>query len=414
MKKSKAIEIAAAILCAVCLWLYVVTVVTPNDDITISGIPVVFQGENELRNSHELIVSNKSVSVVEVKFHGSRADLKQLNANKNSITAVLDVAMFTSEREYSAGYEIVLPSALQDKELQVVDRSPRTVQFSVEKLAHRQVEVRGVFDGSLLPGFVQGDLVFDQDMVKVTGPSALVDQVSYAQVVVGGNDISQTFTADVSITLVGQNNETLHSNDLVTGTQVIRVTVPVFMEKELPLSVVPIYRGGSTAENTTVKIQPETLKVRGPESVLQPMTEISLGELDLALVSGGETVELPLVLPEGVTAAEEIASVSVTAEFVGIETLPVTVSNLLLENIPEGMTAELQETSLDVTLRGPSEDLMEVDDETLSATADLAEYSEAGSFTVPVQVHVPGETIGAVGEYTVTVVLKTDGEPVSE
>lgn len=406
MKKSKAFEIAAAIVCAVCLWLYVVTVVTPDDNISISDIPVVFQGENELRNEYGLIISNKSASAVTVKFHGSRSDLKRLNANKSSISAVLDVTQFNKEREYSASYDIVLPSALQDKAVDVVDRTPRTVQFTVERLATKQIPVKGVFDGTLAEGYVLGELVFDQDIVKVTGPSALVDKVNYAQVVVGGENLTQSLTKTVGITIIGKEGEPLRSNDLTTSAQEIEVKIPVLLEKVLPLQVTPVYAAGATAENTTISILPEEIKLQGPSNIMEELQAFDLGELDLSKVHDGEEVVLPLQLPEGVTCVSGETDATVKAVFTGIEMMDVTITQMQTINAEQGVTTSVLDPAVTVYLRGPSEELIELDESKLLAVVDLAGYSESGSFTVPVTIQTGSETVGAVGAYTVTVKIK--------
>ena len=45
MKRSKLITMAISLLAAICLWAYVVTVVNPDGDTIISGIPVTFSGQ---------------------------------------------------------------------------------------------------------------------------------------------------------------------------------------------------------------------------------------------------------------------------------------------------------------------------------------------------------------------------------
>ena len=49
MKRSKLITMAISLLAAICLWAYVVTVVNPDGDTIISGIPVTFSGQEVLR-----------------------------------------------------------------------------------------------------------------------------------------------------------------------------------------------------------------------------------------------------------------------------------------------------------------------------------------------------------------------------
>lgn len=406
MRKSKLWEIAAAIACAIFLWMYVVTVVTPDDDVTVTNIPVVFQGESKLSSEHQLIISQKSVSTVTVKFHGSRVDLKRLSDGKSGVTAVVDVSQFTGEREYSVGYDIVLPSALQDNVVQIVDRSPRTIQFTVEKLSSKQVPVKGLFDGTLASGFVEGELLFDQDTVKVTGPKELVDQVNYAQVVLGGSNVSETFTRPVSIALFDNENKELHSNDLILSVREIQVTLQVLMEKTLPVTATYVYGPGAMEKYVSVAIKPDTLTLRGPAEELEDMTEVSLGEIVLANLEDGVTVPVDIVLPEGVTTDPEEVQAQVTATFDGLEILNLPVTKILPENLAEGMTAKNTTNTLMVTLRGPSEELEAFEDSMLKAVVDLSGYTQTGSFTVPVRIETGIETIGAVGEYTVTVEMK--------
>ena len=49
MKKSKLITMAISLFAAICLWIYVVTVVNPDGSTTISNIPVTFSGADVLR-----------------------------------------------------------------------------------------------------------------------------------------------------------------------------------------------------------------------------------------------------------------------------------------------------------------------------------------------------------------------------
>ena len=56
MKRSKLITMGISLLAAICLWAYVVTVVNPDGDTIISGIPVTFSGQEVLREDQGLII----------------------------------------------------------------------------------------------------------------------------------------------------------------------------------------------------------------------------------------------------------------------------------------------------------------------------------------------------------------------
>ena len=75
MKKSKLITMAISLLAAICLWIYVVTVVNPEGTTTISNIPVTFSGAEVLREDQGLVLSGDYQDMVTVSFTGKNSSL---------------------------------------------------------------------------------------------------------------------------------------------------------------------------------------------------------------------------------------------------------------------------------------------------------------------------------------------------
>lgn len=406
MKKRKLLEIGGALLCAICLWLYVVTVVTPDDDVVIEDIPITFAGENILRTENNLILTNRSARTVSVTFHGSRLLLKQLEEEKGSINAVLDVTSFTSERDYSSGYDVIFPASLQDGRIQMVECTPKTVQFTVERLATKNINVKGLYDGTLAEGYVVGDLVYNQNVVKVSGPSALVEQISHAQVLVGGKDLNRTTTREVPVTLIDKNGDPLRSADLALSTSDIQVTVPVYLRKELEFTVTPVYGSAATPDNTEIMLVPSSAVVLGDPDVLSDMNSLNIGTLDLSQVFSEDTIEFPVPVPSGILLPADSATVFVHVVFDGLEMHPFEVQNIELLNVNDGLEAYWDEPGIVVTLRGPAAELNSLNSSMISVHADLSNYRDPGLFTVPVSVTVNSETIACIGEYTAVVDIR--------
>lgn len=402
MQKSKLLDLVIAVLCALALWLYVVTVVTPEDDLTIGNIPVTFVGESELRSERELIISNRSVSDVAVRFHGSRAVLKRLDNERSGITASVDVSAYTVERDYSVSYTVNLPTSLQDNSITVTDRSPRTIQFTVEKLAKKPVPVKGVFDGQVAEGYQAGEITFDQDVVTIIGPSALVEQVDYAQIVVGGENVSQSIDDRVKFTLVDAAGTPIRSEDLSSDTEDIGVRVPILLERSVPLTVTVLPGGGAAEEDVAIRIQPDTVTARGERAAWLGVESLSLGEIDLAEIARSTTLTLPIQLPEGLT-VDGIGEASVSVTFRNLITKEIPLAQVRIEGVADGVEAKITDLPVTITLRGHAEDLSAVDPETLEGVIDLTEYPDSGSFTVPIALDTEALNVGMLGEPTVTV-----------
>ena len=60
--KSKVIRILLSLALALGIWLYVVTVIKPESEVTIQGIPIMLEGENTLAE-RDLVIVASSVSM---------------------------------------------------------------------------------------------------------------------------------------------------------------------------------------------------------------------------------------------------------------------------------------------------------------------------------------------------------------
>ena len=110
--KSKLFSLIVSVLAAMCLWVYVMTVVNPDVDLVIGNIPVTFSGAEVLQEDHGLVITGDYQEFVSVHFYGKNADLKTLDQHKDEIKAVVDVSKVRSTKEYTMTYDITLPSAV--------------------------------------------------------------------------------------------------------------------------------------------------------------------------------------------------------------------------------------------------------------------------------------------------------------
>ena len=76
MKKSKLITMIISLLAAFLLWVYVVTIVNPEAEITLSDIPVSFSGEKVLREDQGFVITEGKDVTVTAHFSGKNSDLK--------------------------------------------------------------------------------------------------------------------------------------------------------------------------------------------------------------------------------------------------------------------------------------------------------------------------------------------------
>lgn len=95
MTKNRLLSVLLAVSIALVLWMYVITVVSPNSEDTFYNIPVVLQGEPMLE-SYGLMNVTENIPTVTLKLSGNRSDLNKVNSS--NITLIADLS-----KVYEAG-----------------------------------------------------------------------------------------------------------------------------------------------------------------------------------------------------------------------------------------------------------------------------------------------------------------------
>ena len=82
--KNKIYAALLSLACAFCLWLYVISAVSPGSTDTYYNIPIVWEGES-LLNENGLMVTAVSSNTVNLKLSGNRSDLSRVNSGNITI-----------------------------------------------------------------------------------------------------------------------------------------------------------------------------------------------------------------------------------------------------------------------------------------------------------------------------------------
>ena len=409
MKNNKLPVILLALAAAIAVWLYDVTVVNPNDTSTISGIPVVFTNEESMREQDLMLTSGAS-GTVSLRISGRRSELKKLS--KSNIEVTVDLSQISEAGSHELPYTVRFPANVSSGDLTIDNRSPAYVSVTAEHYIRRAVEVRTVFEGSAASGAKGESLLIDTNAIRiepnevtVTGPAEQVEAIDCAMVTIDLSDISETTVAQYDFELLDAQGEIVNRDELVTDTDKLTVTIPVLKSKEVPLTLRTVPGGGATEANVSYTLSTESINISGDPTVVDRITQIELGSLDLATVIGPTVRTYTISLPEGVNNDSGVTEVEVNAEVKGLSVITLTVEDFTLVNVPDNLTAESLGESIQLTLRGTPAALAGITPEDVEVTVDLSSCA-AGTFIVPVTVQLPdGLQVGPVGSNTLTVTL---------
>lgn len=409
MNKNKATSILLSLVIAFGMWLYVVSTVSQEHEDTYSNVPVILSGESVLTENDLMITSDKDFKV-NLTISGNRSELSKINSGNITVRADVSGIEEAGER-IPLTYKVSYPGDVAENSLRVESKNPQYVFVDVEKrISNQPVPVEILWEGTLPEGFMtdKENRVLDVEEILITGPASVADRIKKAVIAVDLTDQRSSISQDYRYTLCDAEGRAVDSEAIVTNVAEIHLDVSIQMVREIPLRLDVIYGGGATESNTTVTIEPRTIRLAGGEAVLENLGDsILLGKVDLALIDKSQTLTFPINLPEGVTNLSNVTEASVGIRFAGLTTREVTLDNIQVINIPEGMAADVITEKLTVVLRGTAVDLNEITEEDITATVDFT-GAEAGTATFKVTVRC-GEkypNIGPVGTYSVSAIVK--------
>jgi len=399
-----------SVLIAIALWMYVGDK-NPDESGPIRNVPVVFTGVDVLESRGLMIVSGAEQTVT-LNITGKREAFRLLSAETVSVT--VDVSSIQQPGQHTQAYLVSynLPPSVSPSSLVVTERYPLNVTYTVARKATRSIPIRGAITGGVADGYQAGEFAFSPASIQVSGEESLVNQIDYAQVTLDQEDMSETYSGDLPYTFISFTGEEIDASGLTADVSLVRTTLPVFQLKEVPLSVNLIPGGGISADtvNDYVKlsIEPRSIMVSGSAADLEPLKEISLGNIDLAKVLGTNTLSFTIPLASELTNVSGVGEATVKVAVSGLTTATLEVDNIEFINKPAGYEVEKVTTSRQVQIRGSEEAVASVTASQLRIVADLQNAVAAtGSQTIPVKVYLDGRgDVGVVGEYNIVVSIK--------
>ncbi len=409
MKKlydSRAFWMIVSLLTSITLWVYVSSVDKQEITRTFRGVKVELEGEDILRDSRNMVVTDMDTNTVTVVLTGPRRIIGSWDSD--SISAVIDVSTITRSAYTSKQYTISYPDGTDTSSISEDRRTPESINFMVSPLVSKTIQVRGSFDGQLAEGYTAEMPVFDPSTIVITGAETYIKDVSYAWVTFGEDDVDSTYTVETGFTLMDEGGMPLSNTGISFSTDVVTATLPVLVLKEVKLDVNIIEGAGATAANTKVTVEPSTLTLAGDSALLEGMNRIVLDTIDLTDFTSTFSDVYTIPLDNGLRNITGATEAKVTIEISGLTTKDFKVSNISYINNTQGFDATILSESLNVKLRGSEKSLSQVKAENIRAVADLTDFDEStGTYMAPVRIYIDGFTdVGALGEYSVSIEIR--------
>ena len=395
-----------SLLASLAIWVYITSVDSDEYKQSFRGVRVELVGEDVLRQSKGLVITDLDTNSVTVELVGPRRIIASLDSA--DIVAQVDVSKLSQAAYTSLQYSLVFPDRTDSASIQASKKSPDTVNFMVSAQTSKTIQVRGSFEGQLEEGYTAEIPVFEPSTITISGPDAYISNVSYAWVTFGKDGVDSTYSVETGFVLLDKDGEECATTGISCSTDVVKATLPLLAKKEVPLNVDLIEGAGATSKNTKVKIEPETITLAGDSALMAGLNKITVANIDLTDFGLSFTDTFTIPLSDEVKNLTGVTEATVTVEVVGLETRTFTVKNISCTNVSDGYEAEIISESITVTLRGTAEQLDQVKTENLRAVADLVDYKgSTGAYMPEVKIHVDGfPEVGAIGKNNISIEIR--------
>jgi YbbR domain-containing protein len=293
---------------------------------------------------------------------------------------------------------------------------PQNIQVSVENTMKKTFPITTVANGTPRDGYVVGSMTASPKTVDISGPESAVSKISKVIARVDVSEMSSDATIETELVYYDAaenriDKTLLSSNCDKNG---VSVSVDIWNTKKVQLQFdTSDIKPASGYAFTGIEVEPQTIRVAGTTEQLNALTqlEIRAEELKKRDVSANEEVIVDITkhLPEGIIMAnsdESSVVVRILVEKAGTKSILLPVGSVQIENAPSKFNLEKgPEQEVELQFSGSKEALEKLSSEKITASVDLSQYTEAGNYTVKVEITELPEGCIYIGEATIKIIL---------
>ena len=399
----KALYIISSILIAFVVWFYVNS--AADVDLTINGIPVeFFNAETALANKG-LMLLDGSNATVDLVLTMPRNTVYGFDSDR--VRLIADLSSINSPGTQSLTYNIAYPPGVNPSQVSVKSPTVRTVSVKVGELFRKNdVEIRVKRQGRVADGYVAGRVQLLPSTLEVWGQQTDVAQISYAQVTLNIENARSTIVEQLKFALYDNEDQLINSGSIHSASDTIQVTMPVISATDIPLVVNFVEQPGVRLDSFDYSFDVPAVTLSGDANQIAALSEIVLGEINLAEIEGTQTFTYEIPIPNGLTNLSGVTETTLTITNRDIATKGVVVTNFSYENFDaEDRVVTVVTNSLSVTLRGAQSVIDAISADDVLAVADLSGVTNAsGTYTVPATIRVANDLdVGTVQSHLLTV-----------
>ena len=406
-------NVAVKILCvfaAFCLWIYVMTVESPEYEQTFGNVTVELINTDSLVSDSGLMLYSGYGNMVGVTVSGKKSIVSKLSDSDIVVTA--DVGKITGgSGRYDCKLSVEVPAGCK-----LISLSREKISVYVDTASTASVKLTEKRDNTNLPdGCYVGAVDYPVDMITVEGPEKIVSRIAEARFNNDMNGITKSVTVTQRVYLVDAYGNKIESPYVKYYPREVTVDIPVLKSAEVPIEVV-FKNGFFNYDNTNTTVTPSTVRVTGEPEKIDAGNLIERVEIDEAndyLTTGSDelkcTKKVALKAVDGVELdTDTVEIVSVPSSSIKLRRITVPGQNIIDTGGKTRVSYTWDHTPVTVSVIGSLEAVSSLSADDITLRFDMSPYSETNTGTTEVRAEVIIDSdykdeLLAIGYYEISV-----------
>lgn len=390
-----------ALAIAIILWSYVMNDVNPRITKECRNVDVAFRNLEVLDRSGLVLMEPQEIKV-NVKISGRRSDV--LKIKDKDIVAIADLSGY-SEGTKKVPIYLEVPSKVE-----LVDYSPKEVSCTFEKIVSKEKAVTIKTNGKLPNGYSIGEAEVKPQLVFLKGPRSWVNSVSEVLAIVDISGRTSDINITVPIKLVDDGGNDVRGVEKDPNR--VDIYIPVYRTKSVPIEIQTEGEFPSDVEITALSVSPSRVDIKGYGDLIGSINSIKTSPVDVKELMDKRSVDVSLMLPEGVELLnpEQKISVRLNLEKIETKTFEYNFNEINIKNLSGDLTAEIVDSygNVAITLKGPETILNGITKESISPEIDLSGLGE-GTYDVNINIReAQGVKVESISPSSIRVTLKKE------
>ena len=286
-----------ALITAIVLWFIVMNEQNPPADATYH-VPLHIRN---VQADHFVSNNNETVDVV---VRGPRSIVG--SAASDEFYAYIDMAQLPTGH-HKVKVHVVTPSGLE-----LIGVTPDKCEVTLDKMLKEKRKVELAYSGLATEGVKVDEVKVDVEEVTLDGPSLVLERVSKVIAHIDLANKEQDFAEEAVLKAVdGEGNE-IAGLTIVPNKSMIKgkvISVPVNKTVDVNFQMVGDMPNGFALKS--IKANIDQIVISGYRPNLEGITALQTEPLNLSNITSSTTVDLKVVLPEGITTEQKTISVTV-------------------------------------------------------------------------------------------------------